>query len=289
MTAKPSIVFIGAGNVASALAPALRGAGYEIREIVTRDLAASRRRGAALARRVKARSATFATANLDADILWIVVTDDAIPATAKALAERVRRGQIALHASGALTSDSLRALKRRGLSVASLHPMMSFARGARPRLRGVTFAADGDRKAVGAARKIAADLGGHFLVLKKQAKVYYHLAGAFSCPMAVALLAAAEEMGKAAGLTTAQTRRALRPIAEVTLRNAFDSGPASAFTGPVRRADVQTLRKHFKALGRHPNLRKAYLALVEYAAKSLPVSDKAAILQLILEEGKSRR
>ena len=45
MAKKPSISIIGAGNVGSVLAPALKRAGYRIEEIAVRDNPASLRRG----------------------------------------------------------------------------------------------------------------------------------------------------------------------------------------------------------------------------------------------------
>src|SRR5262245_28458313 len=100
---KPTIAIVGAGNLAQALAPALRRAGYRVREIVSRAGGESRRRARALARRVGAKATDHEHASLDADIIWLCVTDDAIAQTAQRLALRPAwKGRTVLHSSGAL-------------------------------------------------------------------------------------------------------------------------------------------------------------------------------------------
>src|SRR3954463_11937354 len=55
---KPSISIVGAGNVGSVLAPALRAAGYAVEEIIVRDKPASIRRGKRVARASGAKAVT---------------------------------------------------------------------------------------------------------------------------------------------------------------------------------------------------------------------------------------
>src|SRR4051812_48006323 len=109
---KPTVAIIGAGNVARALGPALRAAGYRVREIVGRAGKASRARTATIARSAGARGVTLADAKLDADVVWFCVSDSVIAEVARGLARKTDwRGKVALHSSGALGSDELRALK----------------------------------------------------------------------------------------------------------------------------------------------------------------------------------
>src|SRR5215472_2006857 len=151
-----SITLIGAGNLASALGPALRAAGYRIDAVRFRDTVASRRRARALARKVGAKAVLLYDADADArveiapqsDVVWLCHTDDALSTTARRLAGKPEwnwKGKIVLHSSGALTSDVLEPLKTAGAQVGSLHPMMTFVPGATPSLRDVPFAVEGDR------------------------------------------------------------------------------------------------------------------------------------------------
>lgn len=67
-----------------------------------------------------------------ADVLLLAVPDDDIGGCADALAEQgVRAGGVAFHCSGALGSEVLAPLAARGMHVASVHPVRSFADPAR--------------------------------------------------------------------------------------------------------------------------------------------------------------
>src|SRR5215467_1492930 len=112
---KPAITLIGAGNLAQALGPALRAAGYRIDAVAGRQTASSRRRAAMLARNAGARAILLEQAAPVADIIWICHTDDALAETARALARKPGwRGKTVFHSSGALTSDVLAPLRRAG-------------------------------------------------------------------------------------------------------------------------------------------------------------------------------
>ncbi len=270
---------VGAGNLARALAPALRRAGYRVTHILVRDRAESRRRGQALARRTGARLPT-PDASLRSDLLWICVTDDAIGEVAHDLAARWK-GRIALHSSGALGSDVLAPLRKRGAAVASLHPMMTFVGSGTPSLAGVPFAVEGDVAAVRVARKITADFGGSVFPIRRRGKTLYHAMGSFSSPLVIATLAMAERIGQAAGIPRKQAPKVIEPILRQTLKNYSQRGAGKAFSGPIVRADLHTVRRHLQALRKVPGAREIYVALARSAIENLPVRDPAALKKLL--------
>jgi len=53
----------------------------------------------------------------------------------------------------------------------------------------------------------------------------------------------------------------LRPLAEGTLKGVKQSERAEALTGPISRGDVETIRRHLRALEKHPAARKIYQLL----------------------------
>jgi predicted short-subunit dehydrogenase-like oxidoreductase (DUF2520 family) len=281
---KPAITIVGPGNLGSAMGRALHMAGYRVDEIVHRG-GASARRARVLAREIGARNESAGEATLDAEIVWICVGDAAIAGCAAELAGRGRwEGRIAFHSSGALSSRELKRLKQRGAAVASVHPMMTFVRNARPELRGVTFAIEGDAPALRAARRIARDLGGRAVRIDARRKPMYHAFGAFTSPLIVATIAAAERVARKAGLDQASARAAMGPILRQTLANYFEHGPAGAFSGPLVRGDVETVRRHLEVLRAVPEARAAYVALARSATKTLPVKKKKEIEQLLRSE-----
>src|SRR6476660_2561114 len=145
-----------------------------------------------LAGMLQARTQSLKDAGPTSDVVWICHTDDALAETARLLARKPGwKNKIVFHSSGALSSDVLAPLKRKGASTASVHPMMTFIPGATPRMEEVPFAVEGDSRAAAAARRIVRDLGAESFAIKKSAKPLYHALGSFSSPLIVAALVTA--------------------------------------------------------------------------------------------------
>jgi predicted short-subunit dehydrogenase-like oxidoreductase (DUF2520 family) len=279
---KATITLIGAGNLAQALGPALLAAGYRIDAVAGRQTASSRRRAAMLAKNTGARAVLLEQAAPGSDVVWICHTDDALAETARSLARRADwRGTTVFHSSGALTSDVLAPLRRAGAQVASLHPMMTFVPGVAPQMATVPFAVEGDERAVAMARKIVRALGAEIFAIPKSAKPLYHALGSFSSPLIVATLVTAERVGRGAGLTAAQTRKVMAPILKQTLRNYLERGAAAAFSGPMKRGDLNTVRRHLRVLGRVPGASEVYRALVKSALVDLPARNRTQLARLL--------
>jgi predicted short-subunit dehydrogenase-like oxidoreductase (DUF2520 family) len=277
-----TITLIGAGNLAQALGPALRKAGYRVEQVVARNNPESMRRARALARKVGAAAVQLEEAAPASHVIWLCHTDDALGSTAELLARNPGwKGKTVLHASGALTSDVLAPLKRAGAHTASLHPMMSFVAGTAPKMSEIPFAVEGDKQAIAAAKQIVAKLGAEVFQIKKPSKVLYHALGSFSSPLVVATLVTAERVGKAAGLTVQQTRKIMGPILQQTVSNYLQRGPAAAFSGPIKRGDLQTIRRHLKELEKVTLARDVYRALVRSALRDLPSKRKKEMLELL--------
>ena len=279
---KYEVAIIGAGTLASALACALHSKGYRISEIVSRSNPQSLRRARTLANRVQSSATTMPTAELSADVIWICVPDDAIAAIAEQMAdERDWRGKIAVHSSGALSSDALEALRRKGAEVASAHPLMTFVSSSQPKLKGVPFALEGTAKALAAVETIIRDFEAQAFRIARSEKSAYHAFGFFSSPAIVALIAAAIDVGKLAGLDAKRVRTLMEPIVRQTIDNCFRTSPQQAFSGPVRRGDIETIRKHLEVLRQQPDSLEVYRALVKIALRDLPSAKTEQIEALI--------
>jgi predicted short-subunit dehydrogenase-like oxidoreductase (DUF2520 family) len=297
MHRRPRITIVGAGNLGTALAMCLHRAGYVIDQVVFRNSGASRRRAAALAKRVGARAGDVARATIDSDVVWLCVPDDAVAKVARSLAQNADwRGRVALHSSGALASDEMVALRRRGALAASVHPMMTFVAGSRqaglsrtgllhtgaqPSLAGVPFAIEGDAPAVRASRAIVKELGGKAYTIRRQDKVAYHAWGTFASPLLTALLATTEHVAAAAGLNRREAKRRMLPILQQTLANYAALDAAGAFSGPIVRGDVETIRRHLRVLRKVPEAGEVYAALAKAAVRYLPGRRKPQVARLL--------
>jgi predicted short-subunit dehydrogenase-like oxidoreductase (DUF2520 family) len=281
MALKPRIAIVGPGRLGSALALELRRAGYHITEVISRNSISSRRKAQALAKRAHAVAAA-SNPRLDADLVWFCVPDREIGKAARQLAPAtVWKGKIAFHSSGALASDELHALQRRGAWVASVHPLMTFVRVAAPSLRGIPFALEGDHEALRVARKIARDLGAEAFPVSKNKKAAYHAWGGFTSPLLIALLVTGEKVAHAAGLSARDARKKMLPIVRQTLANYAKLGPAGAFSGPIVRGDAQVVSKHVRELKKIPGAKEVYLALARAGFRYLPVRNRKELEKLL--------
>jgi len=280
----PKVTLVGCGSLGTSLASSLHGAGIRIDEIIVRsknprpkNAHSKNARLKNLSKRVAgslgARLRTLSDAELYAQVIWICTPDDVIEDVAKEISSRLSAKQVLLHSSGALNSDILRYGKA---AVASAHPMMSFTRGKAISLHGVAFALEGDLKATRMAAKLVARCGGEFFGISSTHKTLYHVFASACSPLLTALLLAGEEIGKAAHIAPGKLRKLSKPIVTRTLENYFAHGAAEALSGPLRRGDVATIRRHLDALAltKTPEIRAIYVALSRLAVKKLPVKNK---------------
>jgi predicted short-subunit dehydrogenase-like oxidoreductase (DUF2520 family) len=240
-----------------------------------------------LARKVGAHATTGDNAHLDADLVWFCVPDREIAAASRQLASGTGwQRRTAFHSSGALASDELSLLRRRGAAVASVHPLMTFVSGSIPSLKGVPFAVEGDAMAVRRARQIVKDLGGEAFTIRKRHKAAYHAWGAFASPLLVATLVTAERVARASGLSAVEARKKMLPIIRQTIANYETLGPARAFSGPIVRGDAETVRQHLRALRKVPEARDVYFVLAWAALRFLPARNRKELRKVLTSSSK---
>jgi predicted short-subunit dehydrogenase-like oxidoreductase (DUF2520 family) len=286
MAAKPRVAIVGAGNLGTALALALREAGYAIEALITRSRVESLKRAQRLAKRVGARASNDLS-GVRAELIWLCVPDAEIARAAASLAGQLEwKGRIAFHSSGALSSDKLAALRSRGAAVASVHPLMTFVQGSQPSLTGLPFAVEGDARAAGVARRLVKDLGGRAYSIRKEDKAAYHAWGTFASPLFTALLATTEQVAILAGVNRKAARERMIPILRQTLANYAALGAAGAFSGPIVRGDVDTVKQHLRVLRGSPAAREVYSELARAALRYLPVKNRNS-LKRTLDSGRN--
>jgi len=271
------IVIIGSGRLGTSLGRALAVRGHTVRAVTCRT-AASARESRNIIGRGKGLTDNAAAAG-SGDVVFLCLPDEEIPAMAASLA-RARLDwsrKTVFHTSGLLPSGALSALQEKGASIASFHPVQSFARKKTPssHFQGVYFGIEGDRKACRRGAAFARELGGHPFLLPAKGKPAYHAACSIASGFFVVLLDAASTLLSKAGIEEKTARRLLFPLVEGTLQNVKKLDTGGALTGPVARGDTASVRKHLKALRSFPEFAAAYralsiLALKQAAKRGLP-------------------
>ena len=199
-----------------------------------------------------------------ARLIVIAVTDGAIPEVAAELVEPggLRDG-IVLHTSGAAGLGVLEILRQAGNSVGVLHPLQSVpsAECGVDALPGATFAFAGDDDATAWAARLIVQLEGRPLRVDPNFWQHYHAGAVMACNYQMTLVDAALELMAMAGIGRDDALDALGPILRATTENVLKWGPERALTGPIRRGEVGTIRRHLTAVeGASPETRDLYVA-----------------------------
>ena len=73
----------------------------------------------------------------------------------------------------------------------------------------------------------------------------------------------------------------MMPILRRTLANYAALGAAGAFSGPIVRGDVDTVKRHLRVLRKIPAARGVYVALVRAALHYLPSKKKVSLKKIL--------
>ena len=243
---------IGAGRVGQTLGRMAREAGYQIGDVICRSSRSAR----AAARFVGGgRPGSRAEASLSAtDLVLISCPDDEIGDAVELI--KCNQGcigpSVVLHTSGALDSRVLKSLKRFGMNTGSCHPLQTFVTpaGALEMIQSTStfFCIEGDRRATLAARRFVRDIRARYFQISTESKGLYHSAAVLASGGVVALVSKSLDLLVQCGLSEHEARRVLLPLVSGTVANLSALGPARALTGPLRRADVGTVRRNLGSL-----------------------------------------
>ncbi len=250
---------IGAGRLGSALAAGLVTSGYRV-AVASR----SHERAGALASGLAIDAVAPERLVEHSDIVFLAVPDGAIRDVAAGLSWR--RGQAAVHCSGALGLDALQAAANSGAATGCLHPLQSFPADTAPReapglFRGITCGVEGTGPLGRVLDGIVVDLGGRTIRLDGVDRALYHAAAVLVSNDVIALASAATRVWALAGLPAADARSALAPLLRAAAGNVGALPLERALTGPVARGDVATVERHLQALEMAPELRDLYRRL----------------------------
>lgn len=238
---------VGTGRVARSLAALLDRNGCQISAVAGRSL-----QSAQAVVQLTSKGAAVEICDLPKRVrrVLIAVSDDAIEGVAGQLAEAGLHSSIVLHTAAAAGPEALVRLRNRQNSIGVLHPLQTIptAEAGVDALPGATFAFAGDNAAVQWASLLIDAVGGKGLAIGAAQWPLYHAAAVFASNYQVALLDAALELMERVGLERRQSLDALSALVRASVENVLAAGPELALTGPIRRGDAQTVRRHRSAL-----------------------------------------
>jgi predicted short-subunit dehydrogenase-like oxidoreductase (DUF2520 family) len=274
-----SVSLVGPGRAGKAFARSWISAGGNLIEVIARDL--SRARDGA--REIGGGSGRgLDEPHAGCDILVLAVPDDAIASAALALAGSLRC-RAAFHISGALAAAALDPFKSSGAAVGSLHPLRVFTGASGETWNGVFVAIEGDDDAVAIGENLVRAVGGRGRRISPEAKPLYHAAATLAAGGTAAVVSLATRAWEQVGIPEEEARPALAGLAGRAAEAAASRGFDEAFTGPIARRDIGTVRAHRRALAALPEAGHLYALLAAETLRRTPGRGKEEEVLTLVE------
>jgi predicted short-subunit dehydrogenase-like oxidoreductase (DUF2520 family) len=244
------ISIIGAGNVATNLALALKKAGHEIVQVYNRSDDA----GKELAHTVAASFTSNAADLLDADVYLVAVKDDVIAE----IAEHLKLAdKIVAHTSGTNSKDLL---ARASSSYGIFYPLQTMKKNSKVDFKSVPVLVEGnDETTVATLEALAKTISQNVHRVDEEQRKWIHVAAVFANNFTNHLYSVSESILLGHGLPF----DILKPLIYRSIENLQQNSPAELQTGPAARGDMQTIEKHLMLLGDDVRLQKIYEILTQ--------------------------
>ncbi len=257
----PRVALFGAGNVGTAVVELLRRGGCSIAGVWSRSPGSVDR-----ATRLLGAPVLELDAPIDADLVLIGATDDAIGDIATEISGGVRRGTVVAHLSGSLGVGPLQPVIARGAFGCAMHPVQACpdVHTALMRLPRSAWGLTCDPEARDFVRAVIIEkLRGIPVDVAEADRALWHAACVMTSNGISALMAFGESVLATLGIAAPES--VLGPLASGTVENAREGGGGAAtLTGPVVRGESETLRRHLRALEAYsPHLIDDYLGVVK--------------------------
>lgn len=257
-----NIGFIGAGKVGCAFGKYLYDKGFKVKGYFSKSFSSSLK-GAKLVKGKAFNDINFLVK--ESDIIFITTPDDVIKETSKTIAGlNLSLNKIFIHMSGALSSSILRDIKDKGGYVYSLHPLQSFAdiKTSVKKLSETVFSLEGDDEKKEVIKDMLKKLDNKYFLIDSEKKPIYHASACVLSNYLVTLLDYGFSYLEEIGIDKKEANEAFYPLISVTLENVRKLGTKKALTGPIKRGDLDTIKKHIESIKKEsPELLKTYKVL----------------------------
>jgi predicted short-subunit dehydrogenase-like oxidoreductase (DUF2520 family) len=270
-------VVVGFGRVGGALSLGLKRAGWPV--TVFPRSGESLRRAVSLGAPIADLEALG-----EASVCLLAVPDSAVTEVAQQMLPDLGLTTSLVHCAGALDlsvfGSEPRVLRRmRG----SFHPLAAISDPEDP-LQGHTVALSATgRPLMKTLRRMAEELGLSAIEVSESGRAAYHAGAVLAAGGLVSLLSAAVEALGQAGVGEEEALRALLQLSRSALRGVEVRGLESGLTGPVRRGDVDVVKRHLKVLPEELAgiYRDLSLRALELCGRELSPEARSALEQLL--------
>lgn len=243
------ICLIGAGNLATHLAPALAGKGHRFVQVYSRTVSSA----GLLAQVLDCEAVTNPElVRPDADLYICALKDDAL----RQVLPRIEFGSgLVVHTAGSLPMSILSDFTSR---YGVFYPLQSFSKHRSLDLTKVPFFIEAAlEKDLNILRDLASSLSDHVVQADSAQRKQMHLAAVFANNFVNYLYSIADDLVREKGIDF----KYLLPLIEETAQKVRVLDPVHAQTGPAVRYDRSVMDVHLDALKEHPDWQLLYEAL----------------------------
>jgi predicted short-subunit dehydrogenase-like oxidoreductase (DUF2520 family) len=191
--------------------------------------------------------------NKDADIYILTVKDDSIQQIASSLQ---LPGKLVLHTSGSVPMTMLSTISE---NTGVLYPLQTFTKDRPVNWREIPLCIEASNlKSYSTLKTFASSISEVVQPVDSDTRKHVHLAAVFVNNFTNFLYGQALSF-----IPDKLPLTLLKPLAEETIRKAFELGPQQAQTGPAIRGDLKTIAAHEEMLQEHPVALQVYKMLTD--------------------------
>jgi predicted short-subunit dehydrogenase-like oxidoreductase (DUF2520 family) len=245
----PTVSFIGSGNLAWHLAPALDNLGFVVKEVFS----ARAKNAAALTERLYQAEVKSSLDFSDSPsrVFFIAVSDEAIADVAKEIV--LPEGSILVHTSGSQPLDILQFAAAPHTGV--FYPLQTFTKMRSIDFKNVPiFIEASDEQAEKQLTLMAKALTSKFKKITSEERKGLHVAAVFASNFPNHMLRISKILMDKKGLNFDW----LKPLVLETINKALANGPEYSQTGPAVRGDLEILDEHLAYLKKEKVIAKIY-------------------------------
>jgi len=254
--ATPVLVsFIGSGNLAWHLAPALDNMGYVVREVYSQNP----NHAEALTERLYQAEvkATLDFSTSDSSVFFIAVSDDAISDIAREII--LPEDAILVHTSGSQPLTQLQYAATQNLGV--FYPLQTFSKSKKADFKNVPiFIESYTDETEKTLMEIAGSISNEVRKIGSEERKALHVAAVFASNFSNHMLTIAHEIMRQNNLDYEW----LKPLITETINKSMYMGPEQAQTGPAKRADLNILDNHLEFLKEQTSIAEIYKVISQH-------------------------
>jgi len=240
------IVFLGAGNLATNLAMALKTRGHEIVQVYSRTEESAEQ----LARKTVAEPITSLNRLVhDADLYVLSVKDDAI---ARVLENFPVHEGFLVHTAGSIPMDVLKGYAAR---YGVIYPLQTFSKERLVDFNTIPVCLEASGSSdLAFLEELMSDLSANIYHIDSRQRGYIHVAAVFACNFSNFMMAMAQDILQEHDMPF----DIMAPLIQETVEKAIENTPVPSQTGPAIRGDQQTMERHLKLLAGSDKLQNLY-------------------------------